>query len=124
LQNWFVPCRHEIFHCQSKDRIKPRSGMQHVKIERRQLVAEMQLRIIVERTAEIKAQPLIDRPTDHVAHGVKIKMQVERDIVIEAKAFIVNSVATDEAKTKSDNFFRILPDKKTRPLRHGLRTST
>src|SRR5437879_12482249 len=84
----------------------------------------MQLRIIVERTAEIKAQPLIDRPADHVAHGVKIKMQVERDIVIEAKAFIVNRVATDEAKTKRDNFFRLSPDEKARPLRHGLRDST
>src|SRR5204863_4840247 len=124
FQNRIVPRRLEIFHSQPKDRIKPRSRVQHVEIERRQLVAEMQLRIIVERTAEVKAQPLIDRPTDHVAHGVKIKMQIERDIVVEAKAFIINRVATDEAMTKRDNFSRLSPDEKARPLRHGLRDST
>src|SRR5438270_11492657 len=84
----------------------------------------MELAIIVERTPEVNAQPIIDRPTDHIAHRVKIKMQIERDIVIEAKAFIVNRVATDEAKTKRDNFSRLSPDEKTRPLRHGLRDST
>ena len=123
-QNRIMPRRLEVFHGEVEDRIQQRSRVQHVKIERRELVAEMQFRIVIERTAAVGAQPLVDRPTNHVAHRIKIKMQIERDIVIEAKAFIVNRVATDEAKTKRNNFSRLSPDEKTRPLRHGLRDST
>src|SRR5207247_586781 len=47
-----------------------------------------------------------------------------RDAVIKAKAFIVNRVATNEAKTKRDNFARLRPDEKARPLRHCLRDAT
>lgn|ERR1700736_2239496 len=102
-QNRIMPRRLEVFHGEVEDRIQQRSRVQHVKIERRKFVAEMQFRIVIQRTAAIEAQLLIDRPTDHVAHRVKIKMEIERDIVIEAEALIVNGVATNKAKTERDD---------------------
>ena len=98
-----MPGRLEIFHGEVEDRIQQPSRVQHVKIERPKFVPEMQFRIIIERTAVIVAQPLVDRPTDHVAHGVKIKMEIERDIVIEAEAFIVNRVAANKTQTERDD---------------------
>ena len=98
--------------------------MEHVEIERRELMAEMEFWIVIERTTAVVAQPLIDRPTNHIAHGVEIKMQIERDIVIEAEALIVNCVATNEAKTECDDLVRLSPDEKARPFRHGLRDAT
>ena len=77
--------------------------MEHVKIERRELMAEMEFWIIIERATAVVAQSLVDRPTNHIAHSVKIKMQIERDIVIEAEALIVNRVAPNEAKTECDD---------------------
>ena len=66
-------------------------------------MTEMQFRIVIEWTAGVVTQLLIDRPTDHIAHRVKIKMQIERNIVIEAEALIVNGVATNKAKTERDD---------------------
>src|SRR5205807_10252541 len=75
---------------------------------------------VITRTATVVAQILIDRPTDHVAHGVKIKMQIERDAVVESEAVIVNGVAANEAKTEGDNLARFSPDEKTRVFRQHL----
>src|ERR1700730_3546250 len=51
-------------------------------------------------------------------------MQIEGDIVIEAEAFVVNRVATNQAKTKGDDLVRLSPDEKAGALRHGLRDAT
>src|SRR5438132_1547985 len=105
---------------EANDGIQERARGQNVKIERRELVAEMQFRIVVKRTAAVVAKPLIDRPTDNVAHGVEIKMKIERDIVIEPEAFVVNRVAANETQTEGDDLVRFTPDEKARPLRHDL----
>src|SRR5207253_7430291 len=119
-QNRIMPCRLEIFHREAKDGIQERARVQNVKIERRELVAEMQFRIVVKRTAAVGAKALSDRPTDNVAHGVEIKMKIERDIVIEPEAFVVNRVAASETQTEGDDPVRFAPDEKARPLRHDL----
>src|SRR5437773_6533867 len=78
----------------------------------------MQLRVVVERTAHVIAQFVFNRPANHVAHGVKIKMKIERDIVIESDAFVVNCVATNQSKTERDDLPFDSPDKKARAFRH------
>src|SRR5262249_62138790 len=81
FQDRIVPRRLEVFQRNPKDWIQKRARMQDVKIERRQLVTEMQLRIVIERAAHIVAYLLVDRPTNHVALCVEIKMKVEHDVV-------------------------------------------
>ena len=61
-QNRIMPRRLEVFHGEVEDRIQQRSRVQHVKIERRKFVAEMQFRIVIEWTAGVVTQLLIDRP--------------------------------------------------------------
>src|SRR5438128_696781 len=97
--------------------------MEHVEIERRQLVPEMKFWIIIERSADVIAQFLVDRPTDHVAHRVKIEMKIERHLVVEAEAFVVNRVGADETKTESDDLVRLSPNKEFRAPRYYFRDS-
>src|SRR5439155_25747129 len=55
-----------------------------------------------------------------VAQRVKIEVQIKRDAVIEANAFIVYRVAADEAETERNDFPVLSPDKKPRAVRHPL----
>ena len=84
----------------------------------------MEFGIVVKRPAHVIPQFLIDRPTDHAAHCVKIKVKVERHVVIEAKTFVIKRIAADEAKTESDDLAQLPPDKKAGALRHDLRKPT
>src|SRR5207244_4255713 len=104
FQNWIVSRRFEEFQRDRKNRVQPRARVPNVKIERRKLMTEMQFRIVIERTADVVAQLLLNRPANHVAHCVKIQVKIERDRVIEPEAFIVNCVATDKTKTESHDF--------------------
>src|ERR1041384_7993599 len=90
FQNWIVPSRLEKLERDRKHWVQPRACVTYIKIERRELVSQVQLRIVVERTADVIAQFLLDRPLEHIAHRVKIKMKIERDSVIEPDAFVVN----------------------------------
>ena len=63
----------------------------------------MQLRLVVERVAVVVLQTLFQRPGNDVAQRVKIKMQVERDAVVQSNAFVINFVVADEAKAKGDD---------------------
>ena len=92
-QNRVVPGWLEIFQGKLENRIQPPFCVHYIQINRSELVAEMQLRIVIQGTAHVTAQFLLDRPTNHVAHCVEIKMKVERDFVIEADDFVVKSVA-------------------------------
>src|SRR5437016_12979509 len=120
FQNRIMPRWFEKFQRHGKNRVQPGARVSHVKIERRELMTEMQFRIVIERTAHVGAQLLLDRPADHVAHRVKIQMEIERDLVIEPEAFVVNYVAANEAKTKCDELLLGSPDKKPRAFRHLL----
>src|SRR6267378_6873797 len=92
--------------------------MHDVKIQRREITAEMQLRIIIKRAATIGRQPLLDRPSENVADGIKIEMQVQRDPVIEPEIFIVDGAVVDQANAEGNNTPIDSPDKKTSALRH------
>src|SRR5205085_4674945 len=118
FQNRIVPRRFEKFQRDRKNRVQPGARVSHVKIERRELMTEMQFRIVIERTTDVVAQLLLDRPADHVAHCVKIQMEIERDRVIEPEALIVNCIATDQTETEGDNLAFDSPNKKSRPFRH------
>src|SRR5438270_9151698 len=118
FQDRIVPRRFEKFQRHGKNRVQPGARVSHVKIERPELMTEMQFRIVIERTADVGAQLLLDRPANHVAHCVKIKVEIERDGVIEPEALIVNCVATDQAKTERHDFSFDSPNKKARPFRH------
>src|SRR4051794_26451970 len=74
-----VPRRLEKLDRPAKDRIQQRSSVTNIKVERHQLASEMELRIVVERRAAVKPQPLLDRPRKHIAQGVKIKREIQRD---------------------------------------------
>src|SRR5438105_14036308 len=89
-------------------------------MKRRQLMAEMELRIIIQRSARIISKPVCDSPADHVPHCIKIKMQIERDAVIETETFIVDGVAAKQTKTEGDDPSGLSPDKKTSAFWHGM----
>src|SRR5438270_6200594 len=113
---WF-----EIFQRELKNRIQKRARVQHVEIERRKLMPEMQFRIVVERTAHVIAQLFLNCPADHVAHRVKIKVKIERNIVIEPETLIVNRVATNQTKTEGDDSVVDSPNESARAFRHIFR---
>ena len=73
----------------------------------RKLVAKMEFGIVVKRPAHVIPQFLIDRPTDHAAHCVKIKVKVERHVVIEAKTFVIKRIAADEGEAARENYQRL-----------------
>src|SRR6266404_5648654 len=92
--------------------------MHDVKIQRREITAQMQLWIVIQRAAKIGRQPLLDRPGENVADSIKIKMQVQRDPIIKPKIFIVDGPVVDQANAKGDNAAIDSPDEKTSALRH------
>src|SRR6266699_415976 len=47
-------------------------------------------------------------------------MQIERDVVIEPDALIVNRVATDQTKTECDDLAALSPDEEAHAVRHPL----
>src|SRR5947208_8666081 len=84
----------------AKDRINQRICVHDVQIERRKLAIQMQFGLVVERIAVVVIQTLFQRPRDDVAQRVKIKMEVERDAVVQSNAFVINFVLADEAKAE------------------------
>src|SRR4030095_2488313 len=103
LQNRIVTRRAEIFDETAKNRVEQRICVHDVEIERHKLTIQMQLRLVVERVAVVVLQTLFQRPGNDVAQRVKIKMQVERDTVVQSNAFVINFVVADKAKAKGDD---------------------
>src|SRR5947209_12241423 len=95
LQYGIVPGRLEVFQCQTENWIEPGAGVPDIKIERRELVSKMQLWVVVQGTAEVAMQFLLDRPLNHVPHGVKIKVKIESDVIIEAETFVIDRIAAN-----------------------------
>src|SRR5438132_12236266 len=92
--------------------------MHDVKVERHQLATEVKFWIVVERPAAIFLEAVLHRPDEHVAERVEIKMQVERDCVIQAETFIVNLAIVDQATTEGDGLALMAPDEKPHAFRH------
>src|SRR4051812_6886239 len=118
FQCWIVSGRLEIFQCETENWIQPITRVPHIKIERGELVTEMQFRIVIERTAHVVAQLLFDRPLNHVAHRVKIKMKIERDWIIEPDHFVVKRIALNQTKAERNDAPIDSPNEKTNAIRH------
>src|SRR5437870_660563 len=117
LENRVMPRRSEIFDYATKCRIQQSAGMPHIEVERHQFAIEMQLRLVVQRIAVVVIQTLFQRPGDDVAQCVKIKMEVERDAVVQSNAFVINFVLADEAKAECDDFAALSPDEEPHAFR-------
>src|SRR5215813_3218311 len=120
LQNRILTSGAEIFNQAAKDRLEQRICVHHVQIERHELAIQMQLRFVVKRIAIVVLQTLSQRPGDDVAQRVEIKMQVERDAVVQSNAFVVNLVVADETKAECDDIAQLSPNKEARSIRHPL----
>src|SRR5438270_1207444 len=94
--------------------------MLHVKIERREIATKMQLRVVIERAAAIKGQAIIDGPAQNVAQRVKIKVEIERDRIVQTEIFVINRTIVHHANAEGDDAAVESPDKKTHALRHVL----
>src|SRR5204863_685065 len=94
--------------------------MLHVKIERCEIATEMQLRIVIERATTIKSQAIIDGPGQDVAERVKIKVEIERDRIVQAEIFVINRTIVYHANAERDDAAIESPDKKAHPFRHDL----
>ena len=104
LQNRVVLGRLEEAEGAAEEGIDQGAGVHDVEIERNELTAEMELGIVIERSALISAQTLTHCPVNDVAKGLKIKIELERNFVIEAEAFVVNRVPGNEAQAERDDF--------------------
>src|SRR6185369_9569973 len=51
-------------------------------------------------------------------------MQIQRDTVIEADAFVIDRVAANEAETERNDFAVLSPEKEPRVIRHSLSNGT
>jgi hypothetical protein len=115
-----VTRRAQIFNETAKDRIEQRACVHDVQIERHKLAIQMQFRLIVQGVAVVILQTLFQRPGEDVAQRVKIKMQVERDAVVQSNAFVINFVVADESKAECHDPAQLAPDEKARSFRHPL----
>src|SRR5438552_1708497 len=66
-QHRIMTRRLKIFDGATEDQVKGRSGVHDVEIERHQITAEVQLRIVIQRAAAIRLQSLRHRPADVLA---------------------------------------------------------
>src|SRR5438132_6427515 len=94
--------------------------MLHVKIERCEIATKMQLRIVIERAATIKGQVIIDGPAQNVAQRVKIKVEIERDRIVQAEIFVVDRAIVHHANAEGDDAMIESPDEKADAFRHEL----
>src|SRR5215203_3896114 len=78
----------------------------------------MQLRFVIERAAQIPIDTVLNRPADEVAEAQEIKMQIERDAVIEPKVVVVDHAVVHECKTERDDSAVQAPKEKVRAFWH------
>src|SRR5438046_9217520 len=76
--------------------------MFHVNINRLQLKAQTQLRVITEWRTGVTSEPVGQRPVQQIAKRDVIEIQLVRDRVIQTNIVIVECSIPDRAKTKGD----------------------
>src|SRR5438876_11153719 len=96
FEHRIVPGWFEKFHGLPEERFEPGRGMQHVKVERKQSAAEMQLRTVIQRAAPIALETLRERPAGDVAQRAAIKMAVERHAVIDTEVVVIGGAAVHQ----------------------------
>src|SRR5437588_12443372 len=94
--------------------------MLHVKIERRQIATEMQLRVVIEWATTVEGQTVLDGPAQNVAQGIKVKMEFERNRIVQPEIFVVDGAVMHHAYAEGDDAAIESPDEKTNAFRHEL----
>src|SRR5438067_13891711 len=94
--------------------------MPHVKIERREITAKVQLRVVIEGAATIEGQPILDGPRQNVPQRVKIKVEIERNGIDQAEIFVVDRTIVYHADDEGNDTAIESPDEKAHPFRHEL----
>ena len=92
--------------------------MSDVKVDRIQKVSQVQFRVIIEAAATKPLVTICNGPRDHVPNRVVIKVQVERNRVIEPDIFSKDRVSFDHAKGKCNGSPVLAPDEETDFVRH------
>src|SRR3954468_18140595 len=109
MQNRIVPCRFHQRQNAPEDGIEERRGVLDVQIERTKQAVEMQLGLIVERTADIGRYAVVDAPVDDVAEGDEVEMQVECDTVVEAEIVVREDAVVHERDGERDDSSSVSP---------------
>src|SRR5204863_7580175 len=104
----------------SQNQHQRRLAMPHVKIGRDEIASKMQLRVVIERAATIDGQPILDGPPQNDTQRVKIKVEIERNGIVEAEIFVVDRTIVHTANAEGDDVAIESPDEKTRAFGHEL----
>src|SRR3954465_15585314 len=81
-------------------------------VRRMERAAEMELRLIIQRTAAVTFEALGERPAQDVAQGMKIEMKIERHAVIQAEIIVVDRALMHERHAERNRLSVLAPDKK------------
>src|SRR5207248_2667641 len=84
--------------------------MFHVNINRLQLKAQTQLRVITEWRTGVTSEPVGQRPVQQIAKRDVIEIQLVRDRVIQTNIVIVECSVPDRAKTKGHGATTLSPN--------------
>src|ERR1700682_1249665 len=84
FQDRIVPRGFEKLQHRAKDFVQDGVRMLHVKSQWIQIAAEMQFRLVVQRTASVTLQALRERPGEDVAERIEIKVKIESHAGVEA----------------------------------------
>src|ERR1700682_1717447 len=89
-----------------------------IKINWVQQMPQVQFRIVIETAAAKPLVAICNRPRNHISHCIVIKVQVERDRIVEANVFGINSIVLDHAKGECHDPCVLAPDEEQNLVRH------
>ena len=119
-QHGIVASRLEELEKAAENWIQHRLCVRNIKIERNEIATEMELGIVVKRTAAIILQSMFERPFNDVAQSIKIEVKIVGNTIIETKIVIVNRAFVNHANAEGDDFCLLSPNEKPGPFRHSL----
>src|ERR1700730_10993595 len=76
--------------------------------------------VIIQPAAAEPFKSIGDRPLDHIAYRVMVKMQIEREVVIESDILRIDRVGFRHAHGEGDNLSVLAPNEKADLVRHPL----
>ena len=120
LQRLLVAGRFEPRKNPAEYRVADRRGVPDVKVDRVQPVLQVQFGIVVQRAAVKPFVAVGDPPADQVTERIVVKVQFDRDRIIEAEVLGMDHIALQEARTEGDDFSVLAPDEETVLVAHPL----
>src|ERR1035438_1200439 len=120
LQRLFVAGRFEPRKNPAKYRVADCRGVPDVKVDRVQPVLQVQFGIVIQGAAVERFVAVRDPPANQVTESIVVKVQVDRDLIIEAEVLGMDGVALQDARTEGDDFSVLAPDKETVLVAHPL----